>query len=557
MKPHSMAHGAAPHSDGMSTEARVRRLTREPHVEEARVLALSQMLLAAVVFLSAVLVLILDPGVRIPALMSALAIIGVTTVTAVLLPWKRLPHHASFAAPALDIVAIAVMGESSPASGLGLLWAFPAMWVAWSFGLVLTLAAVGAILLAFSLSLAFDSQVVVTPALLLLPLVIVAFSTLSYLMSRLVAQQRALLDEQSALLESTVASARRDQDMMREVLDAVDFGVARIAGDGTVVLENVTQEGLRRYRDRNVYRMDGVTVVPSEDVPLERARRGEAFEGELVWYGEQGEDRRALSVTARRLPSQGGENREMLIVARDVTAEQLALRARDDLVSSVSHELRTPLTSVLGFLELALDDGTVSRSVARSLRIAQRNAERLLALVSDILSTSTAAHDSGALIIRPSDIDVADVVRTAVEDAGPRAAEAEIIIDATAVRTAHASADPLRIRQVLDNLLSNAIKYNRSGGRVLVECDVVGSAVRVVVSDDGNGISPQEAPQLFDRFFRADAVRNTAIHGSGLGLAISREIVQRHGGQISVQSTPGEGASFIVVLPGPAAERVS
>lgn len=510
---------------------------------------LNQLLLAAVVLLSTVLVVLLGQYTQISSLSVALALIAAATAAALLVPWRILPRPLTAIVPAVDIVAIALLREASPASGQGLLLAFPVMWIAWSFGRVATVVAVLSTILLYWASILLGGDGVVTASALLLPVSLVALATITHIMSRRISAQRSLLDKQSRFLERAVERAHRHEDTMSEVLDAVDFGVIRIAADGSLVVSNEAQSRLHRDRERVAYAADGVTPLDPEQLPLARARRGESFEGELVWYGEPGAGRRALSVTARRLSSTQGGEAGTIVVSRDVTAEELALRAREDLVASVSHELRTPLTSIVGYLDLVLDDESLPQPAARSLKIAQRNAERLLELIGDILAASAAPRGDAGLQLVPVRTDLAELVAAAVESAAPRAAERDIAIDGSGVEAAVAVADPLRIRQVVDNLLSNAIKYNRDGGRVEVGCTSSGASAWIVVRDDGPGIGEQELPRLFDRFFRADAVRKTSVHGSGLGLAISRDIVRAHGGDITVRSALGEGATFLVRLP--------
>ena len=122
-------------------------------------------------------------------------------------------------------------------------------------------------------------------------------------------------------------------------------------------------------------------------------------------------------------------------------------------------------------------------------------------------------------------------------------------IDSTAVEPCPTHADPHRLRQVVDNLIGNAVKYGREGGRLEVGCTTDDQHVWIVVRDDGPGITSHDQTRLFERFFRSMSVRNTSTHGSGLGLAISRDIVRAHGGDITVTSTVGAGATFVVRLP--------
>lgn len=537
----------------MSSVAGARRARAEDSTRE-RVVLLNQLLLAAIVlFASGVAITLAEVRSLVP-LVSGVAIVFAVTGAAVVIPWNRVPHGISIILPIVDIIAIALMRDAAPTAGLGLLWVFPAMWISSAFG------ALGAVLVAAGITAVFWVLVATDPAqqistsVLILPIMIAALSSIAFLGSRRAAAQRDLLDKQSRHLQQSVDRARRQEDVLTDVLDAVDFGVIRIAPDGTLAVTNEAHVRLQRGRggpqvDATVYAADGVTPLDSAEAPLSRARRGEAFENEIVWYGDPGEERRALSVTARRLRDVDGSPAGTIVVSRDVTAEELALRAREDLVASVSHELRTPLTSIMGYVELVLDDERLSPSSRRNLEVAERNAGRLLELVSDILTVSAASRQGIGLSFDPEMTDLEPVVRAAIEAAQPRATERRITIDASGVEETIAYADPHRIRQVLDNLISNAVKYNHDDGHVEVGATSDGLHAWIVVRDDGAGIAEQEVPRLFERFFRADAVRKTTTHGSGLGLAISREIVRAHGGEITVQTRIGEGSTFVVRLP--------
>jgi signal transduction histidine kinase len=300
-----------------------------------------------------------------------------------------------------------------------------------------------------------------------------------------------------------------------------------------------------------------VTPLAVEQMPLARARRGELFEREHVWHGKPGSGRRALSVTSRALTDSEGMPAGGILVSQDITDEVTALRAREDLFASVSHELRTPLTSILGYLELVLDMSDLPPRARRGLDIAERNATRLLAMIADILTAADHAQDGVELSIIRENARIDEIVDAAIEAITARADERGMVLDTDAVERVSAFIDPARMRQVIDNLLSNAVKYGAERGRIEIGVTQNRDHVMLVVRDDGPGISAEEIPRLFDRFFRADAVRRTSTHGSGLGLSISRNIVRAHGGEITVKSAPGDGAAFVVRLPLHANERAA
>ncbi|MFG6277742.1 HAMP domain-containing sensor histidine kinase [Microbacterium sp. 5K110] len=481
------------------------------------------------------------------------AMIFCSAALIVLTPRDRVSVWVAVCTPAVDVLAIGILREAAPAAGIGLLWAFPAIWIGsvWGIpGVVAVTVSVAAIMT----HQAFDAQQLAVST-LTLPFAISALAAMAHFAARRTRAQRSLLEKQAAELRRSVERARRQEDLVTQVLDAVDFGVIRITPGGELVVSNEAHARLQApdpwgsSPSPSAFARDGITPIPSEATPLARARAGEVFEGELVWYGMPGEDRRALNVTARRLPGRDDDEVGSVVVSRDVTAEEQALRAREDLVASVSHELRTPLTSIIGYLELALDDTALNAATRDQLEIAERNATRLRELVADILAMSAASRHGVDFALRPAPADVGEIVAAAVTSAAQHASAHGIRIDASGVGPCPGVVDAHRMRQVVDNLLSNAVKYNTRGGAVVVTVDRADGTITISVADDGPGISATDQGRVFDRFFRADAVRGSSVHGSGLGLSISRDIARAHGGDISVRSEPGQGAVFTVRLP--------
>ncbi|WP_426325280.1 sensor histidine kinase [Microbacterium sp. E-13] len=522
-----------------------------------RTATLNQLLLAAVVFVLGVLVAVGPFGGE-PVLffLGVVIVVGVTALT-LAVPWSRVPYGWLAVVPATDIVAITLMQIAAPDTVLGLLWIFPATWLAGGFGLlglfgvIVTIAGIVSVLTVLSAT-------EVTYRTLLLPLVLFAVAATSHLNARRSDAQRMLLAKQSQLLRSVLERTRRQEQVVTEVLDAVDFGVVRITPDGRVAVRNDAhgrlQQGLEPDGEQSEvapFRDDGASPLPPDELPLERARRGEVFDDQIVWFGAEPGPRRALTITARRLTDPDGGDVGAVVVSRDVTAELTALRARDDLVASVSHELRTPLTSILGYLDLAIEDPDTPDAVRASLDVAERNAERLLRIVADILAASSSSSSSVEASLAPQMIDARELVAAAADDAEGRAAARAITIDRTGLEPATAWADPLRLRQVVDNLVSNAIAYNKDGGTVFVGTTTDGASSWILVRDTGVGISEEDRSRLFQRYYKAGGERRA---GTGLGLAITRDIVRAHGGELGLHSAPGVGSTFIVKIPAVAPE---
>ncbi len=480
-------------------------------------------------------------------------------IAALAVPWSRVSPGWVMVIPIIDILSIGVLRLADPERGLGLLWAFPAMWLA-TIGTIGFVVACTAIPALYWVIVALGPSPTFSFATLLLPLVIIAISSAGYSSARRFAAQRHLLDAQAARLAFARSAAVRQEQLVTEVLDTVDFGVVRLAVGGDVVYEN---DAIGRLSSSipglhvavptvSLFEEDGETGLSAANHPVARARRGETFEDEVVWSTDAEGRRTALTFTARRLIDHRGADSGAVLVVRDVTTEREALRARDDLVASVSHELRTPLTSVLGYLELALDEDDIPPRARRYVDTALGSGERLLTIVADILTATRKSRQSVEITVHPREVDVVEVVRASIIAIRPFADERVVRITVSGERRAIAIADPGRLRQVIDNLLSNAIKFNRDGGTVEITVHTDGETTSIEVHDTGIGIDASDREHVFERFYRA----SDAAPGNGLGLAISSDIIRAHDGRLTVSSEVGVGSTFTVTLPATSDARV-
>ena len=228
-------------------------------------------------------------------------------------------------------------------------------------------------------------------------------------------------------------------------------------------------------------------------------------------------------------------------------------RMKDEFVSLVSHELRTPLTSIRGYLELFRDSSNLTAKQRGFLKVVDRNSQRLLELVGDLLFL--ARIDAGAFEIELDEVDLAPVVEESIEACRPIAESREIELVAVIGDPPPVLGDRARLAQVLDNLVSNALKFTETGGRVDVTLSSVEGHVLLEVKDTGLGISPEEQPLLFERFFRSSRATENAIPGTGLGLTITKAIVERHGGRITLESREDAGTAVHVEIPTEAPSR--
>ena len=224
-----------------------------------------------------------------------------------------------------------------------------------------------------------------------------------------------------------------------------------------------------------------------------------------------------------------------------------AFKRQRQFTTDASHELRTPLTIIKGQIDVSLQKEREPEAYRQVLQAVNDEVDRLIRLAGSLLTLTRA--DAGQIPLSFENIDVGEVVTGVSEQVRPTAVDkgAELKIDPGPPVTIQADEDLLL--QLMLNLLDNAIKYTQSGGEVTVGWKVNGNKVEMRVHDTGIGISAEHLPYLFDRFYRADKARSRAEGGVGLGLAISRWIAEVHGGSINVNSAPGKGSTFVILLP--------
>jgi hypothetical protein len=222
-------------------------------------------------------------------------------------------------------------------------------------------------------------------------------------------------------------------------------------------------------------------------------------------------------------------------------------RLKDEFVALVSHELRTPLTSIIGYIQLLRDERASGLDTDHFAEVIERNAERLLRLVGDLLFLSQI--QSGQLALELRDTDLGRLAVEAVEEARPEAERKHIGLVLSAPALPRLAVDPTRIAQLLGNLISNAVKFTPEGGKAEITLAAEGGEAVLSVADTGIGIAAADRERIFERFYRTEAATQRVIPGSGLGLTISRAIVDAHGGTIAVRSDGEHGSTFTVRLP--------
>jgi signal transduction histidine kinase len=265
-----------------------------------------------------------------------------------------------------------------------------------------------------------------------------------------------------------------------------------------------------------------------------------------------------VMILVRQSKLQLAKSDQMLAVSRRHSEELKEVsRLKDEFVGLISHELRTPLSSILGYLELLRDDGDapLSEEQLGYLDVAERNANRLLRLVGDLLFT--AQVEAGKFQLDEQRQPLGAIIAGCVESGRPVATAAGITLVLDVEVDCVASVDAVRLGQACDNLVSNAIKFTPSGGSVTVGLTGSETIATITVADTGMGIAADELDKLFSRFFRATTATRNAVPGVGLGLVITRAIARAHGGDMGVTSEEGVGTTFSMTLPLLESQRLS
>jgi two-component system phosphate regulon sensor histidine kinase PhoR len=238
-----------------------------------------------------------------------------------------------------------------------------------------------------------------------------------------------------------------------------------------------------------------------------------------------------------------------VVLFHDVTELKRLDQMRRDFVANVSHELRTPLSILRGYIETLLESGQTSRDeLRRILGVMERHSKRLGLLLDDLLSLAKLESVNPNLTLSTVRLD--ELCLNVARDWEEQVAEKNLhlILD-LAPGLASLEADASRLQEVLYNLLDNAVKYSHAGGEIRLQVEQRDKEIALSVTDNGVGISKEDLPRIFERFYRADKARSGKDGGTGLGLAIVKHIAQLHGGRVEAESEPGKGTTIRVLMP--------
>jgi two-component system phosphate regulon sensor histidine kinase PhoR len=321
---------------------------------------------------------------------------------------------------------------------------------------------------------------------------------------------------------------------MEERLIGLNLAAARILGCDPSQAQGRSIQEVLRHSDLQRF----VQHALSSDEPVEKDITLFTEEESILW--------------GIGTPLRDGKKKRIgaLIVLNDVTRLRKLENIRRDFVANVSHEIKTPITAIKGFVE-TLRDGAAKNPEdgERFLSIIQKHVDRLEALVEDLLSLSRIEKEGEREEIVLKERAIREVLAGAIQLCDARASAKNIVLELTCDEDLKGEINPALLEQAVVNLIDNAIKYSDPGKRVHVEARAENKGLLIRVQDHGCGIEKKHLDRLFERFYRVDKARSRKLGGTGLGLAIVKHIIQAHGGNVSVESQPGQGSTFSLHLP--------
>ncbi len=337
------------------------------------------------------------------------------------------------------------------------------------------------------------------------------------------------LAEQSGLLEA-LGSALVTLDRQQRIRSintgaAAMLGLERASAPGRLLQETVRSPQLQRLLAKA---LAGADARP-EEFPV-------SIGGKEV----------VVQATCSRM----GERGDLLVLMTDVTRLRRLESLRSDFAANVSHELRTPITNIKGYVDTLVEVGFGDPEQSRRfLDIVRRNADRLAAIIEDLLTLAQLEGPDARQRLAPGPCDSASLVRTVAESLGPAAEARRIRLDQSRVASVAFVGNAALLEQALANLVSNAVKYAPEGTTVHLRSEASEGQVVIAVRDEGPGIPREHLDRLFERFYRVDRARSRDRGGTGLGLSIVKHIAAAHDGKVEVSSEIGEGSEFRLVLP--------
>jgi two-component system phosphate regulon sensor histidine kinase PhoR len=362
-------------------------------------------------------------------------------------------------------------------------------------------------------------------------------------LARTLNQMAAQLDERFRL----IAEQRNEQEAL---LSSMVEGVLAVDADERVSTMNLAAGRLLGIEPHRALGRSIQEVTRNPDVQRfvsTAGRSNDVVEGEITLHTP---DARVLQGHGARILDARGRRVGTVVVLNDVTKLRRLEMLRRDFVANVSHELKTPITSIKGFVATLLDGALENpQDASRFLEIVARHADRLSAIIDDLLSLSRIEQEDEGGTVETARVHVRDTLRRAVDASTSLAADRQIGIVVECKDGLVGIYNDRLVEQAVANLVENAVKYSDPGSAVEVSARRTGTTTEIAVKDHGCGIEARHLDRLFERFYRVDKARSRKLGGTGLGLAIVKHIAVAHGGTVQVATAPGLGSTFTLRIP--------
>ncbi|HEU4564056.1 MAG TPA: PAS domain-containing sensor histidine kinase [Gemmatimonadaceae bacterium] len=373
---------------------------------------------------------------------------------------------------------------------------------------------------------------------------------------------------------------RQNEERFRLLVERVrDYAIFMLDPDGRIASWNAGAEAINGYHEQEIIGRHFSVFYTAEDVASGKPRRELEIASRTGVYEEEGWRVRkngavfwsSVVITAvrnsagelvgyakvtRDLTERRAAQERAIADARRVAEAEAASRTKSEFLTAMSHELRTPINATMGYAQLLETEigGPITERQREYLTRLRGSQEHLLHIVTDLLNYSRI--EAGQVEYDVGPVPLRSVVETVISMVAPQAAAKSLVLDYTSCPPELAgTADQAKTVQIVLNLLSNAVKFTPPGGRISVSCDLSGERVSIAVQDTGPGIPADKCEAIFEPFVQLGRSLTSRHEGTGLGLAISRDLARAMGGDVTVESTVGQGATFTLWLRADGAER--
>lgn len=346
----------------------------------------------------------------------------------------------------------------------------------------------------------------------------------------------------------------------RNYLDAIIAGshdlIFVLDSEGKVEFGNDAFFDITDYQKNEIIGKSYMTLVPDEYQDFVLERWNEAQKGVGKPYETKGiaKDGTIKDMMVSYTGVEFSDGKKFVIIAKDITEIKMIDEMKNNIISNISHELRTPITIMRGFIEVAMSEKDRTKRneyLSRAINAIDRQNR----MIQDLIETAMGEIEDIKLVF--GIVNLEDVLKISLKDVEPKAELSDIDIKIELEGVLHVKGDQQQLAYVLTKLMDNAIKFTENGGKLEVLAKQKDGFVEVCVKDTGIGISKENLNKIFDKFFQVDATTTRKYSGSGVGLTISKNIIEKHGGNIWVESELGKGTTFFFTIPKASGKKMS